>query len=255
MQIISKEKNGKILREFINVLKNIFKIDNIIYYLLILNIKETKYNINQLIFFLGIILKEKYPESNICLDEVSKYKIDFNEFIIKFNTFFINKNISGYFKLKWDSFNNNFIFKNKTIDEIYDIIYSTSNSSTSEKNKKKKKRKKKNKKDLTNNKDIKINLNVIKMNSIDNENNNKIKKNTYIINNNDNKINEKINNDEIFNKINVDEKKEIINNKNKRIRNENKILNEKTNQNQNKNEILNIDKKLIKYNFIKVTIL
>ena len=121
VEILGEVKN-QLLRKLIKILKyNEFEKE--IYYLLLVLLQLRNFQIIDLVFYLKEIIQNKYPES--LFDFEGADEVTFNEFLEKFCLIFEEKKIENYMVIQWNKKERNIFVKNKSLDEIEDIILST----------------------------------------------------------------------------------------------------------------------------------
>ena len=123
-------KNGekrKMMQELVNKLKNKLGIKCEIYYLLLVILIESNYDVNILIDYLPHVLKEKYPDSTFDFSEAHNSGIKFDEFIgILFRL--INKEKDfNYLVCQFNGQKKEILAHHKSLEEIAEIILSSTN--------------------------------------------------------------------------------------------------------------------------------
>ena len=96
---------------------------------LLLYIMNNNYTLNSLLEMLIIIIKVKFPDSKICLENILNSNISFEEFIEKFNTLCIEGQICNYMDLKWNKEEKKFIVSKVPLDELTQIILNSGSKS------------------------------------------------------------------------------------------------------------------------------
>ena len=96
---------------------------------LLLYIMYNNYTLNSLLEVLIIIIKEKFPDSKICLENLFNSNISFEEFIEKFNILCTEGNICNYIDLKWNEEEKKFIVSKMSLDELTQVILNSENKS------------------------------------------------------------------------------------------------------------------------------
>lgn len=209
-----KNKGDKMLmKNLVMKLKNQLKIKSELYYLLFILLVETGFNLQILTDYLPQVLKQKYPDSTFDFSDAIKSGLNFNEFIELFLS--VTESNYDYATFKYNKETKSILITHQSIDEINNIIMSTSTE-------KKKKHKKKDKKhqNIQVHTENKISdrqtkdSNIDKEKKIENDNNNEVSKeraceNTQILNE---KERDKINNIGI---IGIQENNKAIDNEKK----------------------------------------
>jgi len=216
MNILKDEGNAE-LRKLLKLLKYNFGIETELYYILIIYLINTNYQIKDFLNLLELILTNKYAEITFNLNDIFELEMTFNEFIGLLYAAADNKQLDDFMLITWEKTTKTVVIRKKTIEEIADFINeSTSNNKTTA-NKKNKKNKSdndkiKNKEENSNiiieknsqikDKDEKINIIIANKNNIQNKIELKNDNNKSLINKFQKKEYKDINSSENFNNIN-----------------------------------------------------
>ena len=98
-----------------------------IYYLLLVLLIESNYDVNILIDYLPQVLKEKYPDSTFDFSEAHNSGITFNEFIGKLFQLIERENNFNYLDCQFNIKKKEILVYHKSLDEIADIILTSTN--------------------------------------------------------------------------------------------------------------------------------
>ena len=124
----SKENAVDILEKIKDSMKKL-EIDFKLTCALLLYIMNNNYTLNSLLEMLIIIIKGKFPDSKICLENILNSNITFVEFIEEFNSLCIEGKICNYMDLKWNKEEKKFIVSEMPLDELTQIILNTGSKS------------------------------------------------------------------------------------------------------------------------------
>ena len=138
---IKKKDYKNVMKNLITKLKNQLKIKIELYYLILILLVETGFNLHILIDYLPQILKEKYPYSTFDFSDVLKTEMKFDEFIKLFLSVIDIEENYDYATFQFNKETKNILVSHKSMDEITNIVLS---GSSEKKNPKKKSKKGKN---------------------------------------------------------------------------------------------------------------
>ena len=117
----------KMTKELIIKLQKKLDIKCEIYYLLLVLLIESNYDVNILIDYLPQVLKEKYPDSTFDFSEAHNSGITFNEFIGKLFQLIDRENNFNYLDCQFNIKKKEILVYHKSLDEIADIILTSTN--------------------------------------------------------------------------------------------------------------------------------
>lgn len=121
-----KSKDDKLLmKNLVIKLKKQLKIKSELYYLLLILLVETGFNIQIVVNYLPQILKQKFPDSTFDFSDVIKAGLNFKEFIKLFLS--VTEKNYDYATFKFNKETKTILISHKSIDEINRLIISTSN--------------------------------------------------------------------------------------------------------------------------------
>ena len=119
---IKNSEKKKMMRELFIKLQKKLDIKCEIYYLLLVILIESNYDVNILIDYLPQVLKEKYPDSTFDFSEAHNSEITFDEFIGIFFRLINNENNFNYLNCKFNIKKKEILPYHKSLEEIADII-------------------------------------------------------------------------------------------------------------------------------------
>ena len=130
--IKSREKK-QMMQELVIKLKKKLDIKCEIYYLLLAILIGSNFDVNILIDYLPQVLKEKYPDSTFDFSEALNSGITFDEFIGILFRFINNENNFNYLNCQFNIEKKEILSKHKSLEEISDIILTSTNKTKKEK--------------------------------------------------------------------------------------------------------------------------
>ena len=145
---IEKEKKN-LIKNFVETLNKKLKIECELYYMLLLILIESGLKLNILIEYLPQILKEKYPDSTFDFCDALKSGITFDEFIKIFVHVIVMEKNYNYATFQFSKEKKDILISHKSINDIANIILTTSNKDKKKKKKKKKQNTEINEKELS----------------------------------------------------------------------------------------------------------
>ena len=193
-QMLKEEKCPE-LRKLIKILKSNANIRAELYYLLLIYLKERGFKVTDLIENLGLILNEKYPDFIFELTNIDNNDITFNELINELSATIGDKMLDNFTRIQFDKKSKKITYNGLSVEDIYNIIQSTSdkneiknNNANNNNSKNKKNKKKKNKQKISNDKSntiIEINDKIIQKKEDENFNSKEYTNEIHKINNDD----------------------------------------------------------------------
>ena len=145
---IEKEKKN-LIKNFVETLNKKLKIECELYYMLLLILIESGLKLNILIEYLPQILKEKYPDSTFDFCDALKSGVTFDEFIKIFVHAIVTEKNYNYATFQFSKEKKDILISHKSINDIANIILTTSNKDKKKKKKKKKQNTEINEKELS----------------------------------------------------------------------------------------------------------
>ena len=130
--IKSTEKKN-LMKELISKLKKQLEIRCEMYYVLLVLLVESNFKLQILTDYLPDILKEKYPDSTFDFSKVLNSGIKFDEFIRLFLKLIDREKDFNYSILRFNSEKKEFSIEHKSLDEIADIILTSTSTTKSKK--------------------------------------------------------------------------------------------------------------------------
>jgi len=130
--IKSTEKKN-LMKELISKLKKQLEIRCEMYYVLLVLLVESNFKLQILTDYLPDILKEKYPDSTFDFSKALNSGIKFDEFIRLFLKLIDREKDFNYSILRFNSEKKEFSIEHKSLDEIADIILTSTNTIKSKK--------------------------------------------------------------------------------------------------------------------------
>ena len=130
--IKSAEKKN-LMKELISKLKKKLEIRCEMYYALLILLVESDFKMQILIDYLPDILKEKYPDSTFDFSKALNSGIKFDEFIRLFLKLIDREKDFNYSILRFNSEKKEFSIEHKSLDEIADIILTSTSTTKSKK--------------------------------------------------------------------------------------------------------------------------
>jgi len=130
--IKSAEKKN-LMKELISKLKKKLEIRCEMYYALLVLLVESDFKMQILIDYLPDILKEKYPDSTFDFSKALNSGIKFDEFIRLFLKLIDREKDFNYSILRFNSEKKEFSIEHKSLDEIADIILTSTSTTKSKK--------------------------------------------------------------------------------------------------------------------------
>lgn len=130
--IKSTEKKN-LMKELISKLKKQLEIRCEMYYVLLVLLVESNFKLQILIDYLPDILKEKYPDSTFDFSKALNSGIKFDEFIRLFLKLIDREKDFNYSILRFNSEKKEFSIEHKSLDEIADIILTSTSTTKSKK--------------------------------------------------------------------------------------------------------------------------
>ena len=130
--IKSTEKKN-LMKELISKLKKKLEIRCEMYYALLVLLVESDFKMQILIDYLPDILKEKYPDSTFDFSKALNSGIKFDEFIRLFLKLIDREKDFNYSILRFNSEKKEFSIEHKSLDEIADIILTSTSTTKSKK--------------------------------------------------------------------------------------------------------------------------
>ena len=124
---IKNSEKKKMMKELFIKLQKKLDIKCEIYYLLLVILIESNYDVNILIDYLPQVLKEKYPDSNFDFSEAHNSGITFDEFIGILFRLINNENDFNYLNCKFNIKKKEILAYHKSLEEIEDIILTSTN--------------------------------------------------------------------------------------------------------------------------------
>ena len=123
---IEKEKKN-LIKNFVETLNKKLKIECELYYMLLLILIESGLKLNILIEYLPQILKEKYPDSTFDFCDALKSGVTFDEFIKIFVHAIVTEKNYNYATFQFSKEKKDILISHKSINDIANIILTTSN--------------------------------------------------------------------------------------------------------------------------------
>jgi hypothetical protein len=130
--IKSTEKKN-LMKELISKLKKQLEIRCEMYYVLLVLLVESNFKLQILTDYLPDILKEKYPDSTFDFSKALNSGIKFDEFIRLFLKLIDREKDFNYSILRFNSEKKEFSIEHKSLDEIADIILTSTSTTKSKK--------------------------------------------------------------------------------------------------------------------------
>lgn len=130
--IKSAEKKN-LMKELISKLKKQLEIRCEMYYVLLVLLVESNFKLQILTDYLPDILKEKYPDSTFDFSKALNSGIKFDEFIRLFLKLIDREKDFNYSILRFNSEKKEFSIEHKSLDEIADIILTSTSTTKSKK--------------------------------------------------------------------------------------------------------------------------
>lgn len=130
--IKSTEKKN-LMKELISKLKKQLEIRCEMYYVLLVLLVESNFKLQILTDYLPDILKEKYPDSTFDFSKALNSGIKFDEFIRLFLKLIDREKDFNYSILRFNSEKKEFSIEHKSLDEIADIILTSTSTTKSQK--------------------------------------------------------------------------------------------------------------------------
>ena len=130
--IKSTEKKN-LMKELISKLKKQLEIRCEMYYVLLVFLVESNFKLQILTDYLPDILKEKYPDSTFDFSKALNSGIKFDEFIRLFLKLIDREKDFNYSILRFNSEKKEFSIEHKSLDEIADIILTSTSTTKSKK--------------------------------------------------------------------------------------------------------------------------
>lgn len=130
--IKSAEKKN-LMKELISKLKKQLEIRCEMYYVLLVLLVESNFKLQILTDYLPDILKEKYPDSTFDFSKALNSGIKFDEFIRLFLKLIDREKDFNYSILRFNSEKKEFSIEHKSLDEIADIILTSTSTTKSQK--------------------------------------------------------------------------------------------------------------------------
>ena len=124
---IKNNEKKKMMKEFLIKLQKKLDVKCEIYYLLLVILIESNYDVNILIDYLPQVLKEKYPDSTFDFSEAHNSGITFDEFIGILFILINNENNFNYLNCKFNIEKKEILAYHKSLEEIEDIILTSTN--------------------------------------------------------------------------------------------------------------------------------
>ena len=124
---IKNKKKQQMMKELFIKLRDKLDIKCEIYYLLLVILIESNYDVNILIDYLPQVLKEKYPDSTFDFSEAHNSGIIFDEFIALLFRLINNEKNFNFLDCQFNNEKKEILAYHKSLEEIADIILTSTN--------------------------------------------------------------------------------------------------------------------------------